>query len=159
MLARIEDLSDDEDKPDSLLDHYGLIPALDELVQRYVVLPSGGFIVIQETSALIAIDVNSGSDRSQHNANIEAADEIARQLRIRNLGGTIIVDFINEAGKAQKAKLLDRMKKAAETDPCTINIHGWTKLNLIEISRQRRTPTLLDRLRMLNLVEEQETHL
>lgn len=153
MLARIQNLSDSDTAPDSLINHFGLTPQLDELVQRYVVLPCGGFVIIQETAAMTVIDVDSGAAPSIPTTNKEAAQEIARQLELRNLGGIIIIDFINPGSKKQKDTILNLMQKATERDPCTVDIKGWTRLNLMELTRQRRTPTLLDRLRLLNLVE------
>ena len=153
MLARIENLEDPDSDPVSLIEHFDLTPQLDELVQRYVVLDGGGFIIIQETAALTVIDVDSGTDSSIPNANKQAADEIARQIELRNLGGIIIIDFINPDSKAQKDSLLSRLKNATSRDACTVDIKGWTKLGLVELTRQRRTPTLMDRLRMLGLVE------
>jgi len=82
------------------------------------------------------------------NTNLEAARETARQLRIRNVGGIIMVDFINMKSKSQKDKLLQELERAFIDDPCTAQCHGITELGVFEISRQRRTPTLADKLVM-----------
>lgn len=154
LLARIENVEDEENpQAISLMEHYDLIPQLDELVQRYVVLRGGGFLIIQETAAMIVVDVNTGTDPSPINCNKEAAVEIARQMALRNLGGIIMIDFINPNNKAERDAILKTFKNATARDACTVDVQGWTKLGLIELTRQRRTPTLMDRLRMLGLVE------
>lgn len=130
----------------ALFEHYDLIKPISSLFQPYVVLPGGGNVIIQNTSALTAIDVNRGADRNSNlNVNLEAAAEIARHLRIRNLGGVIMIDFINMKDEKERKQLLTQFENLVNDDPCTIQIHGFTKLGLLELTRQRRTPTLYER--------------
>ena len=130
-----------------LFDYRDIVPQIDELFQPYFVLPGGATVIIQETAALIAIDVNRGADeRSNLAINLDVAAEIARHLRLRNLGGTIMIDFLRMKDKAENQKLQEALDRFInEDDPCTVQIHGLTKLGLMEMTRQRRTPPLLER--------------
>lgn len=130
----------------ALFEHYDLIKPISTLFQPYVMLPGGGNIIIQGMAALTAIDVNRGADRNSNlNVNLEATKEIARHIRIRNLGGAILIDFINMKDEKERKLLVTEFEKLVNDDPCTIQIHGFTKLGLLEITRQRRTPTLYER--------------
>ncbi len=130
----------------ALFDHYDLIKPISSLFQPYLVLPGGGNVLIQDTAALTAIDVNRGADRNSNlTINMEAAVEIARHIRMRNLGGAILIDFINMKDEKERKTLLSHFENLVNDDPCTIQIHGFTKLGLLELTRQRRTPTLYDR--------------
>ncbi len=130
----------------ALLDHYDLIKPIEDLFQPYSLLLSGGNILIQGTAALTAIDVNRGADKNSNlSINLEAATEAIRQIRIRNLGGIIMIDFLRMKSEKEKQQLLDHVEKLVDDDPCTVQIHGFTAMGLLEISRQRRTPTLLER--------------
>jgi Rne/Rng family ribonuclease len=130
-----------------LFEYRDLIEQIEDLFQPYVVLKRKGSLIIEHTAALTAIDVNRGADkRSNYEINCEAAHEIARQLRVRNLGGIIVVDFLKMKGK----KEVDKLKKLLDDvfvidDPCTVQVHGFTKLGLVELTRHRRTPALLER--------------
>jgi ribonuclease E len=114
-----------------------------------VQLPSGGSLVIDYTEALVSIDINSaratrGSDieTTATNTNLEAADEIARQLRIRDIGGLIVIDFIDmEEGKNQRA-VEDRLREAMKMDRARIQIGRLSRFGLLEMSRQRLRPSL-----------------
>jgi len=131
----------------ALFDHRGLLGDIEDLFQEYGLLRSGGSIIIQETAALTAIDVNrGGDDRPAAEINMEAAQEIARQIRLRNLGGIIVIDFLKLPKKADQTKLLKALEAVFDTDPCTVQIHGITGLGLVEITRKRRTPPLTERL-------------
>jgi Rne/Rng family ribonuclease len=130
-----------------LFEIYDLIGQFERLLKPYVVLASGGSIIIEETAAMTVIDVNKGADKSAANANHEAAIELARQIRLRNLGGIIMADFINMK-KAEQGRLLKTLEQAFDNDPCTAQCHGVTELGVFEISRQRRTPTLAEKLLM-----------
>jgi ribonuclease G len=132
-----------------LFEIHDLIGQFEGLLHPYVILKSGGSIIIEDTAAMTVIDVNSGTDKSRVNANIEAAIELARQLRIRNIGGIIMVDFITMKSAAENKKIMDALNKALSDDPCTVTCHGITKLGLFELSRQRRTPTLEEKLIMV----------
>lgn len=130
----------------ALLDHYDLIRPIEELFQPYAILNGGGNIILQGTAALTAIDVNRGSDKNSNlTINLEAATEIIRQVRIRNIGGIIIIDFIRMKDEKERKQLLTHLERLINDDPCTIQIHGFTAMGLLEISRQRRTPTLFER--------------
>lgn len=123
-----------------------IIGQIEDLFQSYCVLPSGGSIILQGTAALTAVDVNKGGDKdSKLGTNIEAAKEVARQLRLRNCGGIIVVDFIRMNSKKEQGKLIAALEEAINDDPCTVQIHGLSNLGLIEMTRKRRTPPLDER--------------
>ncbi len=130
----------------ALFDHHDLIKPIGQLFQPYVMLSGGGNAIIQSMAALTAIDVNRGADRNSNlNVNLEAAKEIARHIRIRNLGGAIMIDFINMKDEKERKQLIGQVENLFNDDPCTVQIHGFTKLGFLEITRQRRTPTLEER--------------
>lgn len=131
----------------ALFDHRGLLGDIEDLFQDYGLLLSGGSIIIQQTAALTAIDVNrGGDDRPAMDVNVEAAEEIARQIRLRNLGGIIVIDFLKLSQKQDRDRFLKELERVFDTDPCTVQIHGFTGLGLVEITRKRRTPPLEERL-------------
>src|SRR5688572_4773011 len=112
-------------------------------------LPSGGSIVIDPTEALVSIDINSaratrGSDieTTALNTNLEAADEIARQLRIRDVGGLIVIDFIDMESPKNQREVEDRLRDAVKMDRARIQIGGLSRFGLLEMSRQRLRPSL-----------------
>lgn len=130
----------------ALLDHYDLIKPIEELFQPYALLAGGANILIQGTAALTAIDVNRGADKNSNlTINLEAATEMIRQIRIRNLGGIIMVDFLKLKTEKERQQLLSHIERLVDDDPCTVQIHGFTALGLLEMARQRRTPTLYER--------------
>jgi len=128
-----------------LFETYGIVDQIDGLLRPYTFLPSGGNLVIQSTAALMAIDVNQGLDKSIINTNIEAARHAAQQIRMRNIGGVILIDFINMNDKKQRDKVWEALENELARDACTVDIHGWTRTGLLEITRARRTPTLQDK--------------
>ena len=131
----------------ALIEHHDLFKPIEGFFQSYTVLPGGGNILIQTTAALVAIDVNRGADRGSNlSINLEAAAEAARQMRIRNLGGIIMIDFINMKDVRERKQLQDTFETLVNEDPCTVQIHGFTALGLLEVTRQRRTPTLQERI-------------
>jgi len=133
---------DDASQDLALLDHRDVLGQIEALFHGYIMLMNGGSLIIQETAALTAIDVNKGSDKRSHLAvNIDAAKETARQIRLRNIGGIIIIDFL-KTNKKDTDKLLKILDDETYSDPCTVQIHGFTKLGLMEITRKRRTPSL-----------------
>lgn len=137
----------DPDAELALFDHRDIMDQIEALSAPYVVMDSGGSVILQPTAALTAIDVNRGRDkRSALDVNLSAATEIGRQLRLRNLGGIITVDFLKLADKKQRDKLLAALEDVFAEDPCTVQIHGFTPLGLVELTRQRRSPSLADRL-------------
>lgn len=112
-------------------------------------LKSGGYLIIQEAESLCAIDVNSGKftgKKSQEETavvtNIEAAGEIARQLRLRNIGGIIVIDFIDMKKSSDRQKVLDALRNAAKGDKAKIKIWPITRLGLIEMTRERKRESL-----------------
>ncbi|HEY8190531.1 MAG TPA: ribonuclease E/G, partial [Micavibrio sp.] len=130
----------------ALFEHRDLMGQIEDLFQPYALLEHGGSVIIEHTAALIAVDVNSGGDkRGRLAVNIEAAEEIARQIRLRNLGGMIVIDFLKMKSKDDEAALLKGFENAIMDDPCTVQIHGISPLGLMEITRSRRTPPLQDR--------------
>lgn len=116
---------------------------------REVALPSGGALVIDRTEALVSIDVNSaratsGSDIevTAFNTNLEAADEIARQLRLRDLGGLVVIDFIDMNSTKNQRDVENRLKEALKADRARIQIGRISRFGLLEMSRQRLRPSL-----------------
>ncbi len=132
-----------------LFTRYQIESQIESAYAHKVQLPSGGSIVIDYTEALVSIDINSaratkGSDieTTALNTNLEAADEIARQLRIRDIGGLIVIDFIDmESGKNQR-EVEDRLRDAVRMDRARIQIGKLSRFGLLEMSRQRLRPSL-----------------
>ena len=131
-----------------LFDNYGITKQIKSLFGKTVTLPSGAYLVIEHTEALHVIDVNSGqkmsaSDSQQTtalNVNMEAAEEIARQLRLRDLGGIIIVDFIDLKSTEDKKKIFNQMKEAMKQDKAKHTVLPLTRFGLMQITRQRVRP-------------------
>ncbi|MGH6879411.1 MAG: Rne/Rng family ribonuclease [Hypericibacter sp.] len=124
---------------------------LDALHNPTVQLRSGGYIVINQTEALVAIDVNSGRATRERNiedtalrTNMEAAEEIARQLRLRDLAGLIVIDFIDMEEQRHNAQVERRLKEAMRTDRARIQIGRISPFGLLELSRQRLRPSLVE---------------
>ena len=124
---------------------------IDQIYSPRVELRSGGYIIINPTEALVSIDVNSGrSTRERHiddtalNTNLEAAEEIARQLRLRDLGGLVVIDFIDMENGRHNAKVERRMKDAMASDRARIEIGRVSPFGLLELSRQRLHPSLTE---------------
>ena len=122
----------------------GVETQLDAMFSNQVTLKSGGYIVINQTEALVAIDVNSGRSTREHNiedtalrTNIEAADEIARQLRLRDLAGLIVVDFIDMEESRNNRAVERRIKDALKNDRARIQVGRISHFGLLEMSRQR----------------------
>lgn len=115
-----------------------------KLHDRYVHLPSRGYLVLDKTEALTAIDVNSGRSRKEENVestalrtNIEAADEIARQLRLRDIGGLIVIDFIDMASSKNRREVENRLRTALNSDKAHTEITGISKFGMVEMTRER----------------------
>ena len=128
-----------------ILDYYRVNAAIREALKPRVELPSGGYIIIEPTEALTVIDVNSGSFTRSATAretvlwtNTEAATEIARQLRLRNIGGVIVVDFIDMDSHRDKIKLLEHFNKALKGDKARPQIAQLSELGLVELTRKRQ---------------------
>jgi ribonuclease G len=147
LMTKIQPIEMKNATEDLALFHYrDIIGQIEDLFQPYALLSGGGNIIIQGTAALTAVDVNKGGTKGSNlGVNIEAAREIARQIRLRNSGGIVVIDFLNFQSKTDEKKVIDALQSAISDDPCTVQIHGSTKLGLVEITRKRRTPPLEDR--------------
>jgi Ribonuclease G/E len=124
---------------------YDVDEAIDAALDPVVPLPGGGRLVIEPTSALTAIDVDSGAG-SPAEANRRAVDEIARQMRLRAIGGQIVVDFVSGGGKGSLFKLAGALKRAVAFDPVPTHVFGVTPLGLVELTRERRGPSLAEQM-------------
>lgn len=132
-----------------LFNRYQIEGQIESAFQREVSLPSGGAIVIDHTEALLSIDINSaratkGSDIEQTalQTNLEAADEVARQLRLRDLGGLIVIDFIDMLANKNQREVENRLRDAVKLDRARIQIGRISRFGLLEMSRQRLRPSL-----------------
>ncbi|RMH72255.1 MAG: Rne/Rng family ribonuclease [Gemmatimonadetes bacterium] len=138
-----------EDTP--IFDAYSIEPQIEKALRRKVWLRSGGYIIIDHTEALTAIDVNTGKFIGRENqeqtilqTNLEAADEIARQLRLRDIGGIIVLDFIDMEHESNKQKVLNALKNAMRNDRSRPKICQVSDLGLIEMTRKRVRPSLVN---------------
>ncbi len=127
-----------------MMDVFGISRELDLLLERKVALPSGGSLVIDKTEALTAIDVNTGRFRGQGDheetvflTNMEAAREIARQIRLRNIGGIIVVDFIDMVTDEHKSQVVDELKRCVLYDRIKTRVLDMSGLGLVEITRKK----------------------
>ena len=136
----------DFDKDTSFLNKFGLITQMEDIGKSKIWLKSSGFINIDFTEALTAIDVNSGKylgnsgfdkEDFSYKVNEEAAYEVMRQLRLKNIGGIIIVDFINMRNTENKEKIVEIMKNEAKRDRSKVEVYGFTNLGLVEIARKK----------------------
>jgi ribonuclease E len=130
--------------PQPLFARYGIEAQLDAMFSNQVTLKSGGYLVINQTEALVAIDVNSGRATREHNiedtalkTNLEAADEVARQLRLRDLAGLVVIDFIDMEENRNNRAVERRMKDALKNDRARIQVGRISPFGLLEMSRQR----------------------
>jgi ribonuclease G len=132
-----------------LFDLYNVEPEIEKALSRRVDLKSGGTLFIDQTEALTTIDVNTGGfvgnrnfDDTVFKTNLEAAQAIARQLRLRNLGGIVIVDFIDMESEEHRAAVLAELKKALTRDRTRMTVNGFTQLGLVEMTRKRTRESL-----------------
>jgi ribonuclease E len=132
-----------------LFSRYQIEAQIETAFQREVKLPSGGSIVIDPTEALVSIDINSaratkGSDIEETalQTNLEAADEIARQLRLRDMGGLVVIDFIDMGPAKNQREVENRMRRALELDRARVQVGKISRFGLLEMSRQRLRPSL-----------------
>ena len=138
-----------KDQAEPLFVAHGIEDQLYDLHTARVELPSGGYLVIDSTEALVAIDVNSGRSTRERNieetavkTNLEAADEVARQLRLRDLAGIIVIDFIDMDERRNNSQVERRLKDALSTDRARVQIGRISALGLLEMSRQRLRPSI-----------------
>jgi ribonuclease G len=132
----------DEEEP--IFDHFGLEVEISRALGRKVWLKSGGYIIIEQTEALTAVDVNTGRYVGKHNledtilkTNLEAVKEIAYQLRLRNIGGIIIIDFIDMEKEVNREKVYSALEEALKADKSKTNILKISELGLVEMTRKR----------------------
>lgn len=141
----------DGDSP--LFDLYGVEDEIRRALKRSVALKSGGYVVIDQTEAMATIDVNTGSylghrnlEETIYKTNLEAAQAIARQLRLRNLGGIIVIDFIDMVDESHKNQVLATLKRALARDRVRTTVSSISSLGLVEMTRKRTTESLERRL-------------
>ena len=133
-----------------IFDRHGITKQLEQAFSRKVTLKSGGALVIDETEALVAIDVNSGShkgggkDQSSTiiRVNMEAAEEVCRQLKLRNMGGLIVIDYIDMKQRRDREKVFNKMRECLRHDKAKTHIEPISKLGLMEMTRQRQSESV-----------------
>lgn len=137
-----------EDSP--IFDAWGIEKKIETVFHSRIYLPSGGNIKIEQTEALVAIDINTGSFTGKSNyeetirrTNVEAAAECARQIRLRDLSGVIIIDFIDMVSENNKTEVLDTLKKGLRRDRAKNKVYSFTELGLVEVTRKRMRSTLI----------------
>ena len=136
-----------------MFEEFGIEDAIEQLVEPRIALPSGGWITIEATEALTAIDVNSGSyiqgdglEETSLKVNLEAAEMIGRQLRLRGVGGLIVIDFIHLESKTNIARVLETLEKASGRGRVPVQILGMSEFGLVEMTRKRVRDPLVARL-------------
>jgi ribonuclease G len=153
MISKISKRSADKVKlytdPQPIFDRFGITRQLENAFSRQVHLKSGGYIVVDETEALVAIDVNTGrhkGGKDQEDAilkvNMEAAEEIARQLRLRNMGGLIVLDFIDMKHPRHRQTVYQKMKEGLRRDKAKTHVLPISQLGLMEMTRQRHSESV-----------------
>jgi len=130
---------------------YPVLTVLEAAYRDKIGLPSGGYLVIDHTEALIVIDVNTGKfvgenelEQTVFETNLEAAQEIARLMRLRDLSGMIIIDFIDMHVEAHKRDIIQKLEELCAYDHTKTNIAGWTKLGLLELTRKKVRQSIVD---------------
>ncbi len=136
-----------------LFDYYNLEKEIQQTYQRKVNLPSGGTIIIDQTEAMVIIDVNSGrlvneqtQEANAFRTNLEAVEEIARQIRLRDLAGMIVIDFIDMKEQSNRQKIYLAMKKALKKDRAKTVVYPLTELSLMQLTRQRINLTINEKI-------------
>jgi ribonuclease G len=153
MIAKISKRAADKVKLYSeaqpIFDRFNITRQLENTFSRQVHLKSGGYLVVDETEALVAIDVNTGRHKGSKDqeaailkVNLEAADEIARQLRLRNIGGLIVLDFIDMKSRRDQHQVYQRMKEGLRRDRAKTHILPISQLGLMEMTRQRHSESV-----------------
>jgi ribonuclease G len=143
----------DGDEP--IFEHYGIESQIDRLLRRKVWLKSGGYLVVDEMEAITAIDVNTGKHVGSSSladtivkANLEAVEEVARQIRLRDLGGIIVIDFIDMASAADRRTVMQAFTKALKRDRARTRVGRISSLGLIEITRKRTGESVTETITM-----------
>lgn len=149
--SHVKKVKEYKDEKIPLFHKYGVENQISEMSETTARLKSGGYLVINPTEALVSIDVNSGrATKERHieetalNTNLEAAEELARQLRLRDLGGLVVVDFIDMEDRRNNAKVERKLKEALSQDRARIQIGRISSFGLLEMSRQRLNPSLTE---------------
>jgi ribonuclease G len=153
MISKISKRSADKIKlynePQPVFDRFGITKQLENAFSRTVHLKSGAYIVVDETEALVAIDVNTGrakggkdQDQAIYKVNLEAADEICRQLRLRNMGGLIVLDFIDMKSRKDQQQVYNRVRDQLRRDKAKTHILPISQLGLMEMTRQRHSESV-----------------
>lgn len=139
------------DERENIFEYFGIEKEIEKALERKVWLKCGGYLVIDQAEALTAVDVNTGKYVGTTNledtvlkTNLEAAREIARQLRLRNIGGIVIVDFIDMAEEAHRQQVLQLLEEEIKKDKTKVNILGITQLGLVEMTRKKVRPSLAE---------------
>jgi ribonuclease G len=132
-----------------IFDLYSVEEEIEKALARRVDLKSGGYLIIDQTEALTTVDVNTGGfvggrsfDETIFKTNLEASQVIARQLRLRNLGGIIIIDFIDMDTEEHRNAVLNEFRKALARDRTRMTVNGFTQLGLVEMTRKRTRESL-----------------
>lgn len=147
LLPRIERHGKPHETPTRLFDLHDLDSAIAGLLDTRVALARGGSLVIEPTEALTVVDVNAGERGNPLDVNLDAAAEIARQLRLRNVGGIVVVDFVNMRARGDAERVLAALADAVDGDPVQTQVYGMSKLGLVELTRARRGSPLTALLR------------
>jgi len=136
---------------DHVFDHVNIAHDVNSIFSPRVRMPSGGYLIFEQTEAMYVVDVNSGpyaaKERQEDNSlktNLEAAREIAKQLRLRDIGGIIVVDFIDLRDNNNRKKIYDELKKEFKKDQAKTNVIGMSDFGLIQITRQRIRPSVVN---------------
>jgi len=136
-----------------IFDHYDIEAELKKSLDKRVWMKKGGYLIIEPTEALVSIDVNTGRFTGRHNqedtilqTNLLAAREVARQLRLRDIGGIIVIDFIDMENEANKRRVLQELRSHLKRDRARNKVFSISGLGLVEMSRQRVRPSLLSQL-------------
>lgn len=136
---------------DHVFDHVNIAHDVNSIFSPRVRMPSGGYLIFEQTEAMYVVDVNSGpyaaKERQEDNSlktNLEAAREIAKQLRLRDIGGIIVVDFIDLRDNSNRKKIYDELKKEFKKDQAKTNVIGMSDFGLIQITRQRIRPSVVN---------------
>lgn len=149
--SHVKRVKEYKDEQIPLFHRYQVESQINDIGSTNATLPSGGYLVINPTEALVSIDVNSGrATRERHieetalRTNMEAAEEVARQLRLRDLGGLVVIDFIDMEDRRNNRKVENKLKEALSTDRARIQIGRISSFGLLELSRQRLNPSLTE---------------